>query len=106
MAELELLTWPKRRQVRDAGTGEEWTATLEPGRLDLMRAGADGRVLTVTDPDDLRALAMALHAAVLDYDQARQVGRARGRARAHQRAILDGLPVPDRYRRFEDRRRA
>jgi hypothetical protein len=72
-----VLRWPKSRTLRD-GTGAEWTATLEPGRLDLI--GPDGCLLTVTDPDDLRAFAMQCYAAAIEYDLAREVPPGRGRA--------------------------
>jgi hypothetical protein len=99
----EMLSWPKTRQVRDATTGATWTAVIEPGRLDLSLPGRRAG-LSATDPDQLRALAAALWTACLEHDQSRQVGRARGRAAAHARAVLDGLPTGDPYRRYEDHR--
>lgn len=78
-----LLTWPKTRPLSDADTGEEWAATIEPGRLDLD--GPDGCLLTVTDPDALRAFAMQVYAAAVELDQSAALSRARGRAAASSR---------------------
>jgi hypothetical protein len=85
---MELLTWPKSRTLRD-GTGAEWTATMEPGRLDLF--GPDGCALTVTDTDDLRAFAMQVYAAAVEYDLARTIPEGKGRAHLkHQRRRAAG----------------
>jgi hypothetical protein len=91
-----LLSWPKARPLAD-DAGTPWTATIEPGRL--LLSTEDGPVLTVTDPGQLRAFAMALYAAVIEHDQARSgIGPGHG-GRAHlkharRRAASQGAPQP------------
>jgi hypothetical protein len=94
-----LLSWPKARPLTDAATGAQWTATIEPGRL-LLSAEPHGRVLlTVEDPNTLRAFAMALYAAVIEHDQARSgLGPGQGGRQhlkhARKRAASPGAPQP------------
>jgi hypothetical protein len=98
----DLLAWPKRRHVTTLG-GRDEVFVIEPGRLVIWHD--DDHVTVYADVDGLRALALALHAAVIERDLAAATGHARGRAQAHQRAILAGLPTGDPYRRYEDRRK-
>lgn len=76
----DLLTWPKRRTVTALG-GRQELAVIEPGRLVLWHD--EDHVTVYDDPDELRALACAVYAAMLDFDQARDDLRGRGRGRAH-----------------------
>lgn len=75
-----VLTWPKTRPLRDAPTGTRWTAIIEPGRLALHTDPDQACVLSVTDADELRAFALQLYAAAIEYDQARALPPGRGRA--------------------------
>ncbi len=78
-----LLTWPKRRPLTTAD-GVTLLAFIEPGRLELHHP--DGRVLTFTDPAELRAFAMQAHAAAVEHDHEQQYPPGRGRAHLkHQR---------------------
>lgn len=79
-----LLTWPKRRTLTAEGDGVTLLSVISPGRLELHHP--DGRVLTFTDPDQLRAFAMQAHAAAVDYDLEQQLPAGRGRQHLkHQR---------------------
>lgn len=78
-----LLTWPKRRALTTED-GVTLVSVLSPGRLELRHP--DGRVLTFTDPGELRAFAMQAHAAAIDYDLEQQYPPGRGRQHLkHQR---------------------
>jgi hypothetical protein len=78
-----LLTWPKRRALT-AADGVTLIAFIEPGRLELHHP--DGRVLTFTDPGQLRAFAMQVHVAAVEHDHEQQYPPGQGRAHLkHQR---------------------
>lgn len=78
-----VLSWPKRRPLTTED-GVTLLSVLSPGRLELRHP--DGRVLTFTDPAELRAFAMQAHAAAVDYDLEQQLPPGRGRAHLkHQR---------------------
>lgn len=92
-----LLSWPKARPLRDADTGTAWVATIAPGRL-LLSSEPHGRIL-VTDPDELRAFAMQVYVAAIDYDLTRALPPGQGRAhlkRQRRRAAAPGRSERDR----------
>lgn len=62
---MYVLRWPKVRPLVD-DDGAPWQAVMEPGRLTLTSADA---VLTFSDVGELRAFAMQVYAAAIEYDQ-------------------------------------
>lgn len=76
-----LLSWPKTRHLHDAATGDTWTVEIQPGRVDLYGPGGEPH-LVLTDLGELRSVAMAAYAAVIEHDQARS-GTGPGQGRAH-----------------------
>lgn len=74
-----VLNWPKTRSVRDS-SGAVWVAVIEPGRLSLTPPPGTDPALLVDDPDRLRALALTLYAAAIEYDQALAIPPGTGRA--------------------------
>lgn len=83
-----VLSWPKRRTLTSED-GVTLVSVLSPGRLELRHP--DGRVLTFTDPAELRAFAMQAHAASIDHDleQALPPGRGRQHLKHQRRAAAE-----------------
>lgn len=94
-----LLSWPKRRALTTSD-GVTLVALVEPGRLSVETP--TGELFVFDDPDELRALAMQLHAAAVDRDQGATLDAARGAAARHQRRRVAGMPIGDRYGRYLD----
>jgi len=72
-----LLSWPKRRALT-TDDGVTLLSVIAPGRLELRHP--DGRVLTFTDPAELRAFAMQVHAAATEHDLEEKYPPGQGRA--------------------------
>lgn len=99
-----LLTWPKNRRLSaDAYEPDAdclYEAEIEPGRLTLRSSG--GVVLVLSDPDELRAFAMQVYVAALDFDQSVQHAAAKASADRRQRRKLAGLPTGVRHQPYDD----
>lgn len=90
-----LLSWPKHRKLG------ELIAELSPGRLVLFDSRA-AVVVDCQDPEELRAFALQVYAAAIEYDQERQHAAAKASTDRRQRRLLAGETLGDRSQRFTD----
>lgn len=90
---MYVLRWPKRRPL-SADADEPysdclWEATVEPGQLTLESSG--GQRLVFRDTDELRAFAMQVYAAAIEYDQEVQAAAVAASLERRRRRGLGGL---------------